>query len=98
MKTICDVADRRRQVGGERQALFVPVAADQLLEARLVDRHLARVAASRTFGCVLVDADDVVAVLGEAGAGDQADVPVPTTAIFIRSAVKTPVAYVSYRL
>ena len=50
------------------------VAPDQLLEARLVDRHLAA-PQRRDLAGVDVDADDVVAALGEAGAGHQTDVP-----------------------
>ena len=42
MNTMSDGADRGWQVGRERQALFVPVADDHLLEPRLVDGHLAR--------------------------------------------------------
>ena len=40
-------------------------------------------------GRVLVDANDVVAVLGEARARDQTRrIPLPTTAIFIRPALR----------
>ena len=46
---------------------------DQLGQARLVDRDLALLQAL-DLRLVDVDADDVVAALGEAGAGDQADV------------------------
>ena len=51
-----------------------PVAADQLFEARLVDRNPAALQRP-DLGRVLVDADDVVAVLGEARARDQSDIP-----------------------
>ena len=42
MNRISLVRDRRRQVGGEAQPLLGHVARDHLVEARLVDRDLAR--------------------------------------------------------
>ena len=66
-------ADGLGQVGRERQPLLARVAPDQLLEPRLVDRH-PPAAKHPDLRLVLVDADDVVAVLGEAGAHDQPDV------------------------
>ena len=65
------VLERVAQVGREVQPLGV--ARQQLLEARLVDRHLAATQALDLLG-VDVDAPDVAAELGEAGGGDQADV------------------------
>ena len=68
--------DRRRQVGRERQPLFGDVAADDLFEPRLVDRHLA--GGQRGDLCrVLVHARDRVAVLGQAGAQHESDVTGP---------------------
>ena len=66
------VLERVGEVGGEVQA--VAVALDQLLQARLPDRHPAR---AQPFDLLRVDVDavDVVAELGEPGRGDQADVP-----------------------
>ena len=49
------------------------IALDELLEARLVDRDLALLQA-RDLGRVDVDAQHLVAGIGEAGAGDEADV------------------------
>ena len=65
--------DRGGQVGREVQPLGRDVALDQLGQARLVDRHLAAVEHVDLL-LVAVDAGHVVAALGEAGAGDQADV------------------------
>ena len=45
----------------------------QLGQARLVDRHFAA-PQPRDLAVVDVDAGDVVAAFGEAGAGDQADI------------------------
>ncbi|MGC4039162.1 MAG: hypothetical protein QM764_24600 [Chitinophagaceae bacterium] len=53
--------------GGEGEPAFAHVAGDDLVEARFVDRHFAFVQA-RDLAGVLVDADDVVAEIGEAGA------------------------------
>ena len=44
-----------------------------LLEARLVNRHLA-LPKRFDFARVVIDADHVVADVGEAGAGDQTDI------------------------
>ena len=54
----------------KRQALAV--ALEQLLEARLVDRHAARLERLDPLGHDVAD-DDLVAELGEAGAGDETD-------------------------
>ena len=75
MKTTSRLADRRREVRGEgeplaRSTFFV----DELIEARLVDGDFPGTEAGDLL-LVDVDADDVVAGVGEAGAGDQADVP-----------------------
>ena len=55
------------------QPLGLDVALDQLGQPRLVDRDLAAVEGVDLL-LVDVDAGHVVAALGEAGAGDQADV------------------------
>ena len=60
-------------VGRELQPALVEVALDHHVEARLVDRDLALLQA-RDLAGVDVDADDVIAGLGKAGARDQADV------------------------
>ena len=67
-------AHRGVQVRGERQALFVVVAADDFLEPRLVDRHPAGLE-HVDFRVILVDADDGVSVLREARAQDKPHVP-----------------------
>src|SRR5262249_49609272 len=71
--------DRPVQVRGEREATFLRVAADQLLEAGLVDRDLP-LTERLDLGGHVVDADDVVAALREAGARDEADVSGPDDA------------------
>ncbi|MNT05647.1 hypothetical protein D3C72_1402750 [compost metagenome] len=62
-----------RHVGRKRQAAGGPVALDQLLQARLVDRHPACVK-QRDLLLVQVQAEHVVAEFRQAGAGDQADI------------------------
>ncbi len=64
---------RMGEVGVELQPARSDVAAYQVVEARLEDRHLAGLEAL-DLGGVLVDAGDLVAEVGEAGAGDQADI------------------------
>ena len=49
------------------------VGGDQFVEARLVDRHLAALQ-RLDLGRVLIDADDVVAEIGKAGARNEADI------------------------
>ena len=61
------------QVGGEQQPLGVDVVLDHFGQAGLIDRHFA-VIEHVDLGLIDVDAGDVVAAVGEAGAGDQADV------------------------
>ena len=68
------VLERVGDVGREVQA--IAVALDELGEARLPDRDPALLEAL-DLGLVDVDAPDVVAQLGEAGGGDQADVAGP---------------------
>ena len=63
--------DRLADVGGKAKALAV--SRDQLLEARLVDRHLAALQGRDALRDHVPD-DDRVAELGEAGTGDEADV------------------------
>ena len=74
MKMICELRTPFGQVGGEGQPLLGAVAAHQLLEPGLVDRDPAALQRA-DLGRVLVDADDVVPVFGEAGARHQPDVP-----------------------
>ena len=73
MNTASALAHRLRQVGGEGQPACAHVAGDQLVEPRLVDRHLAALE-RRDLAGVLVDADHVVAEIGKAGAGNEADI------------------------
>ena len=63
----------------KRQALAV--ALEQLLEPRLVQRHAARLQRLDPLGHDVAD-DDLVAELGEAGAGDEADPAGPEDADF----------------
>ena len=49
------------------------VACDQVVEPRLVDRHLAALERG-DLACVLVDAGDLVAEVGKAGPGNEADI------------------------
>ena len=65
------VLERRRELGGEVQALAV--ASDRLGQAGLVDRDLAALQLRDLVG-VDVDAPDVAAELGKARGRDQADV------------------------
>ena len=58
---------------GEAQALGGDVAVHEVFEAGLVDRDLAGLQRI-DFALVVIDADDVVADFGEAGAGDEADI------------------------
>ena len=67
------VADALFGVGRELQPTFVEVALDHDVETRLVDGDLARLQACHLAG-VDIDADDMIAGLGKAGARDQADV------------------------
>ena len=65
------VLERLGEVGREVQSLAI--AREQLLEARLVDRHLAAAQPLDLRG-VDVDAPHLAAELGKAGGGDQTDV------------------------
>ena len=67
------VADAGNGVGREPQPALLGIAPDELLEPRLVDRDLALLQAL-DLGGVDVDAQHVVAGIGEAGARDEADV------------------------
>ena len=67
------VADALFRVGRELEAPLLEVALHQHVEARLVDGDVARLQA-RDLAGVDVDADDVVAGFGKAGARHQADV------------------------
>ena len=74
MNTISDARTAAGRSVVKRQPVLVLVAADHLLEARLVDRHLAGLERG-DLRRVLVDADDGVPVFGEAGAQHETDVP-----------------------
>jgi hypothetical protein len=73
MKMISPVGDRAGDVGGEGEAPVVQVPLHQRLEARLVDRDLARLEAC-DLAFVDVAADDLVAGFGQTGSDDEADV------------------------
>ena len=62
-----------RQVGREAQALFAVIAPDHFLEPWLVDWHLAGLQ-SGDLRLVLIDTNDGVPVLGEAGSHNETDV------------------------
>ena len=64
---------RALQIGGEAQPPRAHVGGDQIVEAGLVDRHLAALQ-RRDLAGVLVDAGDVVAEIGKAGPGNEADI------------------------
>jgi hypothetical protein len=76
-------ADGGGEVGGEREPAGLAVVLHKFGETRLVDRHPAGVE-RLDLGGVIVDADDVVAALGEASARDQPDVPGPDDGDFHR--------------
>ena len=61
------------QIGGERQPPGFGIAADQLFQPRLVDRHFAGLEPGDLAG-ILVDADDIMAEIGKAGARYQPDI------------------------
>src|SRR5207253_197558 len=69
-------ANRFGKIGAELQAPLADVAVDDLVEAGLVDRDLSLLQSLDFFG-VDVDAADVVTEVGQARAGDQADVARP---------------------
>ena len=73
MNTASASRDRRLEVGGEAQPAGAHVVGDQFVESRLVDRHLAALQ-RRDLAGVLVDAGHVVAEIGEAGPGNEADI------------------------
>ena len=73
MKMMSEALTAAGQLGGEREALLGGVALDDFLEAGLVDRNLAALERLDLVD-VGIDADDVVAVLGETRSDDQADV------------------------
>ena len=64
---------RTLQLGRKAQAPGLHVGGDQIVEARLVDRHLAALQRRDLVG-VLVDAGDVMAEIGKAGPRNEADV------------------------
>jgi hypothetical protein len=65
--------ERRLEVGGERQAASRLVDRNELIEARLVDRHLAALQPIDLVR-ILVDTGDRHAEFGEAGPRNQADI------------------------
>ena len=65
--------DRAGEIVGKFQPPGAGIGGDQVGEARLVDRHLAARERADLFG-VLVDAGHVVAEIGEAGPGNEADI------------------------
>src|SRR5262249_34053013 len=67
------VRDRGDGVDGELQATGLAIVGDEFLEARLEDRDLAGFE-PRDLGRVDIEANDVVADFGEAGARDEADI------------------------
>ena len=62
-----------RQIGREGQTFLAVIAENKLGEPRLEDGHLTRLERG-DLRRILIHADDVVAVLGEAGAQNQTDV------------------------
>ena len=73
MNTASAVAHRLGQIGREGQPALAHVLGHEIAQPRLEDRDLAAVQ-RLDLGRVLVDAADVVAEIGKAGAGDQADI------------------------
>ena len=73
MNTASAPFDPFDQVLGEGQPAVIDVELDERFEARLPDRHLARVQAV-DLGAVLVDAAHAMAEVGEAGARHEPDV------------------------
>ncbi len=67
------VPDPGDGVGRELEPALLGIAPDELFESRFVDRDLALLQA-RNLGRVDVDAQHLVAGIGEAGARDEADV------------------------
>ena len=56
-----------RQIGGEGEAAGAGIAAHQFFEPGLIDRHFASLE-PRDLARILVDADNIMAEIGEAGA------------------------------
>ena len=67
------VIDAILDAAGEAQPLRGDIAVNDFLEARLVDRHLAGLERF-DFARIVIDADDVVADVGEASARDETDI------------------------
>ena len=68
--------NRRRKIGGERQALLADVAGNERRQARLENRYFAPLERGNTVG-TLVDADNRVAKIRETGARNQPDIAGP---------------------
>src|SRR5207253_11309532 len=65
--------DRLAQIGAELQAPFADVAADDCVEARLVDWDQALFEGADFF-LIDVDTDDIVAEVSQSGSGNEADI------------------------
>ena len=70
------VADRRGEIRREGDAPHAQIAVQELVKARLVDRH-ATLAQSLDLARVFVDASDRPAEFRKASGGDQADIACP---------------------
>ena len=64
---------QQADVGGEADALFLPVAIDQFLQTGFVNWNATPIE-DIDFRFVLVDADNLVADVGEAAPGHESDV------------------------
>lgn len=65
--------DRPGKLGGEGEPPGADIVGDEIVEAGLVDRDLATLQGGDLAG-VGVDAGHLMAEIGEAGSGDQADI------------------------
>ncbi len=64
---------RAGEIGREFEPAGARIVGDQVIEAGLVNRHLAA-RQSRDLRLVLVDANDLMAEIGKTGAGNKADI------------------------
>ncbi len=65
--------NRGRELGGELQPAAARIGRDQLVQPRLEDGHFAALERG-DFAAVLVDAGHLVAEIGKAGPGNEADI------------------------